>query len=302
MHEIELYHKNADGTETFYKCVPCPKCPYGQGGSVACGERYQNSTRIECDNCVMGKTYSDDHGRGMCKTCTDCGNKRVLRECNLREKRICSDECSRGYHYKTVTAKCEICVPCCRVGKNYKRKNIYPPECKDMTRDRKCEKTHFTTICPHMTFPSTASPTLPPTPTTTLNTTPTPKILTSNTTRPSLINDASIEHKGNDSRTTKEDSLAKSSWAIVLYAVAALFALAIMLYCIFQKLRRNEIVSNNSSTSSIPNEVDESEKKGDVKIEMERLDSPERTGSRLANQAGKHIMWLSWKGKNRTEI
>ena len=80
-------------------CVPCANCPIGQGLSVPCGSKVSNNSKIECVFCEPKKTYSDDHGRGHCKTCQDCGVRNVIQECTINQNRECGKTCPKGYYF-----------------------------------------------------------------------------------------------------------------------------------------------------------------------------------------------------------
>ena len=58
-----------------------------------------NNSKIECVFCEPNKTYSDDHGRGHCKTCQDCGVRNVIQECTINQNRECGKTCPKGYYF-----------------------------------------------------------------------------------------------------------------------------------------------------------------------------------------------------------
>ena len=87
-------------------CVPCANCPIGQGLSFPCGSKVSNDSKIECVFCEPNKTYSDDHGRGHCKTCQDCGFRNVIQECTISQNRECGNMCPKGYGFDTNIDDC----------------------------------------------------------------------------------------------------------------------------------------------------------------------------------------------------
>ena len=88
------------------ECVPCANCPIGQGLSFPCGSKVSNDSKIECVFCEPNKTYSDDHGRGHCKTCQDCGSRNVIQECTIIQNRECGNTCPKGSHFDTNFDDC----------------------------------------------------------------------------------------------------------------------------------------------------------------------------------------------------
>ena len=87
-------------------CVPCANCPIGQGLSVPCGSKVSNDSKIECVFCEPNKTYSDDHGKGHCKTCQDCGVRNVIQECTINQNRECGKTCPKGYYFDIIFDDC----------------------------------------------------------------------------------------------------------------------------------------------------------------------------------------------------
>ena len=65
-----------------------------------------NDSKIECVFCEPNKTYSDDHGRGHCKTCQDCGSRNVIQECTIIQNRECGNTCPKGSHFDTNFDDC----------------------------------------------------------------------------------------------------------------------------------------------------------------------------------------------------
>ena len=65
-----------------------------------------NDSKIECVFCEPNKTYSDDHGRGHCKTCQDCGFRNVIQECTINQNRECGNMCPKGYGFDTNIDDC----------------------------------------------------------------------------------------------------------------------------------------------------------------------------------------------------
>ena len=78
--EIELYYPTNPGAAP--TCVPCLKCPGGQGLTPQCGSRVKNDTKIECIQCQANVFYSNSSGVESCKPCQDCGLKNVIRHCS----------------------------------------------------------------------------------------------------------------------------------------------------------------------------------------------------------------------------
>ena len=87
-------------------CFSCPNCPIGQGLSVPCGSKVSNNSKIECVFCEPNKTYSDDHGKGHCKTCQDCGVRNVIQECTINQNRECGKTCPKGYDFDNTFDDC----------------------------------------------------------------------------------------------------------------------------------------------------------------------------------------------------
>ena len=108
------------------ECVPCLKCPEGQGLSVNCGDVITPQTPIVCQPCVLGKTYSASNDPGACKDCENCGEYReTIKACTLTSKAVCG-KCKVGaYPEGLLVGMCKPCSPCCNDGND-----IVIPECQ----------------------------------------------------------------------------------------------------------------------------------------------------------------------------
>ena len=132
-----------EGNEKFVRCLPCRNCSKGKGLEPECGRRIREDAVIKCKRCIKRKTYSDKIGTESCKSCDDCGNRLVLRNCTRKYKQICAKTiCRRGYYFDGATSSCQTCSRCCEQKEDLKY-NVKARECAHMPDNLNCKVMHY---------------------------------------------------------------------------------------------------------------------------------------------------------------
>ena len=144
--------------------VSCEKnvCARGWGLSVECGTTVSFGTKIECQPCIPGETFSNRKDYTVCKECHICHeNQEVLRQCTMENQTMCG-KCKAGYYDDDVTRNCLECAWCCEGSEGQRRM----PQCSNMDVQKQCRWTTNSDSCKPPT-PSNDNVTSGPPPTTT---------------------------------------------------------------------------------------------------------------------------------------
>ena len=117
-------------------CLNCPSCAPGFGLSPQCGTRLSvHNIKIECKQCILGKTYSSHEGISSCAPCGTCSeHQTVAKSCTLVSDSQCDNTCSRGFYFEDETGDCQPCSWCCSSERNKVRSG-----CKDMPFYKQCD-------------------------------------------------------------------------------------------------------------------------------------------------------------------
>ena len=139
--EIEVSFNSS--YSVFFSCKKM-LCRRGSGLSVECGTTVSFGTKIECQPCIPGKTFSTREDYTVCKECHNCHeNQEVLRQCTMEYQTICG-KCKSGYYYDDVTGNsCLECAWCCEGSEGQKRM----PECSNMDVKKQCRWTSNSDSC-----------------------------------------------------------------------------------------------------------------------------------------------------------
>ena len=94
-------------------CWECPKCEHGMGLSIECGRNYKLGTKLECQSCKKGITYSNTRDIGQCRQCQQCNiNEETNGKCTEFKDTI-TCKCKPGYYRDPVNKDCVSCSKCC---------------------------------------------------------------------------------------------------------------------------------------------------------------------------------------------
>lgn len=98
-------------------CLPCQHCVHGQGLDPPCGRLLNHPPQIECFECQLGISYSDEHGPSSCKKCSYCSPHEIItKNCTVESDTICSHTCEPGFYYDNSSHNCQACSFCCGDG------------------------------------------------------------------------------------------------------------------------------------------------------------------------------------------
>ena len=126
--EYTIVHPNG----TFKRCLPCAKCPPGQGLKPKCGRTLQHPPNIDCHSCEPGE-FSSEFDSSSCFACHQCAKYQLITaHCTNKSDTVCSGKCKKGYYLSKTAHNCQKCS-CCLDGKEEKI-----PECVNQGINKHC--------------------------------------------------------------------------------------------------------------------------------------------------------------------